>query len=175
ALWTLGRKERALDEVSQVLRLDPGSLAATALRSAIEGKDGKRYSHPENGAAGAGSEQNILPSAWLKFYVAATSQRWKDAAEAASTALERILRGERCYDGLEAELLLGRGTARLEMGEFLGAIDDLSSVRRFLPHSPIPSLLLAHAYYEARDHVRAAECFEEIFRSGDRKDMIASE
>ena len=55
-----------------------------------------------------------------------------------------------------------------------GAIDDLGSVRRFLPHSPMPSLLLAHAYYGARDHVRAAECFEEIFRSGDRKDMIAS-
>jgi tetratricopeptide (TPR) repeat protein len=54
ALWTLGRKERALDEVSQVLRLDPGSLAAAALRSAIEGKDGKPYSHPENGVAGAG-------------------------------------------------------------------------------------------------------------------------
>ena len=175
ALWTLGRKEKALDEVRQVLRLDPGSLAAAALRSAIEGKDGKPYSHPENGAAGTGSEQNILPSAWLEFYVAATSKRWKDAAEAASTALERIHRGERCYDGLEAELLLGRGTARLEVGEYLGAIDDLSSVRRFLPHSPMPSLLLARAYYGAGDHVHAAECFEEIFRSGDRKDMVASE
>ena len=119
ALWTLGRKERALNEVSQVLRLDPGSLAAAALRSAIEGKDGEPYSHPENGAAGAGSEQDILPRAWLEFYVAATSKGWKNAAEAASTALERIHRGERCYDGLEAELLLGRGTARLEMGEFL--------------------------------------------------------
>ncbi|HZN56838.1 MAG TPA: tetratricopeptide repeat protein, partial [Planctomycetota bacterium] len=175
ALWTLGRKERALDEVSQVLRLDPGSLAAAALRSAIEGKDGKPYSHPENGVAGADSEQNILPRAWLKFYVAATSNGWKDAAEAASTALERIHRGERCYDGIEAELLLGRATARLEMGEFLGAIDDLSSVRRFMPHSLMPPLLLAHAYYGARDPVRAAECFEEIFRSGDRKDMIAKE
>lgn len=174
ALWTLGRNERALDEVRQVLILDPGSLAAKALLSAMEGNGGKAHSPAESGAAGSGGEQNALPGAWLEFHVAMTSKRWKDAAGAASAGLERIHGGERCYDGVEAELLLGRGTARLELGELPGAIDDLGSVRRFLPHSPVPSLHLAHAYYGARDHVRAEGCFEEIFRSGGRKDRIAS-
>jgi tetratricopeptide (TPR) repeat protein len=168
ALAALGRSDEALAKLDRLIAVHPGSVPAAAFRRALL-EPGAALPDPGK-AEGEAAARDL---AWVAAHVAYARRRWTDAADAASRALRAVQIAGKGYEGMFEELHLTRAEARFQMKDYRGVIEDLGALRVLAPHLGSPKALLATAYHLSGDPARAAEIFEDLYRTGQPRDVVA--
>jgi serine/threonine protein kinase len=172
--WLLDRKAEAKEALGKALRCDPGFVPGEVLSLEIEGEkiDGDRFAR----ICSLGPD----PEGWKQWWLSAQShsreQLWNEVALAWSKLIAVSQQAEP-YVGCLFEAFLQRGLARLKLGDYLAAIEDLSVVCSHTPGLE-PRLLLAKAHLRTRTpaHAEQAEAIlRELYEQApdDEKDEVA--
>ncbi|MBI4602978.1 MAG: protein kinase [Planctomycetes bacterium] len=172
-LFLLGRLEEARQEVDHVLELDPDFSPALLLMASIESEEGGDETTPAAGPVPDLGEGG-WSGEWLLAYRAVDALDWSAAAAAYGRLAELMeSSGREPYVGASIEILLGRGLARLEAKDFLGALVDFAEARGRFPRSLEPALLVGKTYLLLRDQGRAEELLTGLHGRWPAQDAVA--
>jgi tetratricopeptide (TPR) repeat protein len=175
-LHSLGRVEEALKEVDCALDCDGSFFPAEALKSALLKQTKTSSEIGANGAVSKGPAGGSWGAAWFSANRGVAEGRWEEAAGAYGQLIDLGIGGLEPYLGASVEFRLGRGNARLEMGDVNGAILDFAAARDRWPAALEPAILLGKAWYLKGEKKQAQSAFEEAFgqaKSGDRQNEVA--
>jgi hypothetical protein len=171
-LFVLGRTEEALEETAHALEANAGFVPARILLAAVLERQGNHAGAKAEMKRASRSAAKGWAELWLAAHLAMAERRWQDAA----AAYEKIIAtaGGEPYLGSSAETRLGRGVARLESMEFVGAIEDFVAAGTLWPDSLEPGLLLGKAYFLQGNKDRAEITFKGLLERARIPDEVAT-
>jgi serine/threonine protein kinase/Tfp pilus assembly protein PilF len=172
-LRLLGRDGEALGELERAVAGGREFVPARVLRASILSARGDAEAARRELEQAEGSAEAGWAKAWLNAHDGAARKEWKAAAEAFGELIRAHAGAREPYLGFAVEVRLGRGAARLEEGDFAGAIEDFSWAAGQWPAALEPLLLLGKAYHLQGEKAKAEEIFEGAWERASHRDEVA--
>lgn len=174
-LAMLRRDDEALKEVADALAIDAAFALAQALAAWILKKRGPRDGAVSRLESASEGSRSAWAETWLGAQRAMRDGRWADAAAAYGLLIDmESAAGTELYLGSTIELRMTRGSLRLEIEEYLDALDDFSKAEALWPGMREPALLKAKAYYLLGRKNLAEQVLKALFAASSDPAEIAS-
>ncbi len=163
----LGERDRAREELDQLIREEPGYIPARLFRARLH-EEARRMSEASRDIEIAES----LGAPWARLWFEATralkKADWPLASERYTVLIDDYLGGQDPVDGfmlgLSLELFVGRSIALFEMGRHEAAIRDLVRANDRWPRAILPVVLLGQIYVAEKNFDEAESLFRSFFK-----------
>lgn len=173
ALLLLGRDDDAARDLDRAEACDENFVPALLLRASMLETAGDVAAAESLRDEAESRAETDWALAWVRAQRAMLAVDWR-AAEREFGELARMeLAGDVPYLGFGVESRLGRGLARLNLGDHDGAIDDFLYARAMWQNAAAPGLLLARAYVLSGELGRAERVLERVYEGATHADDVA--
>ncbi len=168
-----GRKHRAAEDLKRALACDEDFAPALLLEASLHALADQEVSAEVSKRLSVAEAGSGWAAAFLRAQHALAEKRYGDAEAAYGKLIAMERADQEPYLGSGMEARMGRGMARLEAGDFHGAIRDFVLARDRWPDHPEPTLFLGKAYYLADVRKDAEKILEGLYQDSCQIDQTA--
>ncbi len=175
-LRLLGKSSESRAALELAVECDPDFIPARHLQANFLENDGQREEASRiRNFLGEKGRSTPWADAWLRALRARQERDWKELASAQGELIRLEGTIEEPHLGFSISARLGRGRARLDLGDLDGALEDFAAARALWPELTEPSFLLGKTYYWKKDSARAEEIFRKLHSRAAFPDRVAGD
>ncbi|MBN1444459.1 MAG: protein kinase [Planctomycetes bacterium] len=170
-----GRDREAMAKTVEILQRHPCFVPALLLQAALLAKHGEAELSSRVLDKAQQNAEDEWAGAWFEAHLAVMQGEWEKADAAFGRLIDLRRTGDRPYLGSSIDMILGQGSARLELGETTRAIENFAMAQGRWQGHVEPLLLLGKAYLLEGKDAHAERKFHDLLGRDDvDRDVIRS-